>query len=86
MAYAHWNYRVFHRCYLIADTPVEQYTVREAYYDDDGKVTGWSAEPSAPMGDTMEELEEDLAHMRVALDRAVIELIECKGGEQVASQ
>lgn len=74
-----WNYRVFHRQiqWTGADgshASADEFTVREAYYDDDGKVNAWSADPMSPHGETMEELSADLALMAKAFLEPVVEI------------
>jgi len=59
-----WNYRVVDHngCFEI----------REAYYDMDGNVDGWSALPIAAAGSDLEELKKDLEHMMRALTKPVL--------------
>lgn len=72
-----WNYRVFHRSvHDSIDTYEDEFTVREAYYDDEGNVNAWS-EPIAPHGGTFAELVSDLSMMLAGIHRlAVVELSE----------
>ena len=46
---SHWNYRVMNRNGDLA--------VYSVYYDDDGKVKGWSQEPAALSGPSVEDLQ-----------------------------
>ena len=58
---SHWNYRL---CVEAEDDgedgtqPV--YSIREVYYDDDGAVQGWTAQPATFVGDTPGEVIEAL--------------------------
>ena len=68
----HWNYRVTRR---EVDGEVE-FAIREVYYGiekpDD---MGFTANPSAPTGETLEELLEELERMRqAAVDLKVIDI------------
>jgi hypothetical protein len=68
-----WNYRVMKK-ELTGDfgyTDVE-YAIYEVHYKD-GKVTAYSSEPISPMGETPEELREDLKRMMMALERPLFD-------------
>lgn len=54
-----WNYRVMHRA--------GRFAVYSVYYSDDGRITGWSAEPMPPNGESVEDLGEDFERFRRAL-------------------
>jgi hypothetical protein len=58
-----WN----HRLLVEVQDGKAWWTIREVHYNRD-RVVAWSAEPSAPGGETLVELEDDLARMRTALD------------------
>lgn len=45
----HWNYRIT----LDAEG---EYTFREVYYDENGKVVGWTSEETAPFSESLEGL------------------------------
>ena len=48
-----WNYRITRETITIPDGTTEaMYACREVHYDDDGKVTAWSATPTTFVGDT----------------------------------
>lgn len=47
-----WNYRV-------VDWG-DGVDIREVYYDDDGKITHWTANPRELTGETVDDIEEDL--------------------------
>jgi hypothetical protein len=68
-----WNYRVMRR-ELTSDlgfTDVK-YSIHEVHYKD-GKAVAYSSEPMNPMGDTLEELREDLKRMLMALERPIFD-------------
>ena len=67
-----WNYRVCKR----GKSPVPAYYIHEVYYDDDGNVQLYSADPVTPFGDLPDELYEDLALMWRAFDEIPIDLDE----------
>jgi len=79
-----WNYRVF-RCANPDGSPY--YEIREAYYDKDRKVDGWTERGSAPMGDTFKELIGDLALIMAALSRPILDGetgLECEPAQMLA--
>jgi hypothetical protein len=70
-----WNYRVFHR--MVPDGLGEhedEYTIREAYYDQNGQVHSWTEQPASPLGSTREGLSEDMSCMSLAFSKPVVEL------------
>ena len=67
-----WNYRVFHRVVQGED----EYSIREAYYDDDDNVNGFSDKAIWPHGESRKELGEDLIHMVEAMAQPTIEINE----------
>lgn len=66
---SHWNHRVFKYVHPEGD---EEYTVREVYYDDDGKPELYSAEPQPPCGPTLEDLIVELGRMQVACAKPIL--------------
>jgi hypothetical protein len=65
-----WNYRMFHR----EVNGEDEFTIREAYYDDNGDIHLWSADPSFPSGETKIELMDDLARMLEATGQPVVKI------------
>lgn len=63
-----WEYRVFRSRYSLEGGIETSYTVREFYYEP----TGWSS-PTWPVGETLDELRDDLKAMVRALDKPVID-------------
>ena len=58
-----WRYVAFHARYVMGDMDDEVWTIREAYYDQNGQLFGISAAPQHPSGETAEELLADLKRM-----------------------
>lgn len=67
----HWNYRVTRERFPDED----QYAIREVYYDGD-KIVGWTREPSAPIGESVQELIEVLDRMRNAAADVDLQVID----------
>ena len=71
---SHWNYRVIRKHHLKPDSVT--YHVHEVYYRDDGGIDGWTQESVAPMGETAEELREDIRYFLHAFRRPILEIKE----------
>ena len=71
MRMSHWNYRVIRKHHT--DTDSVTYHVHEVYYRDDGYMEGWTQESVAPMGETAEELREDIKYFLHAFRRPTLE-------------
>jgi hypothetical protein len=48
------------------------YAVYEVFYDEKGKVEGWTAEPVSPGGETIEEVQQNLRWMMKAAKQPVL--------------
>jgi hypothetical protein len=73
-----WNYRVMRS---IDPDGAYMFAIYEVFYDDTtGAPNDWSAEPSRPQGETIEELAEDAEQYLRALEEPVI-AIEANGDE-----
>ena len=69
-----WDYRVVREPYEHQDGTTEDVlTVREVYYDGDGAIDAWSAEPSSPTGATLDELAQDLEWFSAALNKPILD-------------
>lgn len=73
-----WNYRVIKTLDNEADVI---YQIIEVYYDEDGAIEYWSAQPDAAGGEDLDGLKDDLLHQLEALDKPV--LIEQQDGDRV---
>ena len=69
-----WHYRP--TVEYTDDGPV--YAMREVYYDDEGNVTGWTANPATITGDSLEDLAETIILMRA--DQRRRPLLDITGG------
>lgn len=75
---AHWNHRVIKRETTYRRGESDEITeiafgIVEAYYDDAGKLNGYTEDDIAPYGETLEELRENLQRMLKALDKEVLD-------------
>lgn len=69
-----WNYRVC-RDQGQRQGDYVSYSIREVYYDDDGKVLGWTATPATLLGDTPEEIKADLELiLKDTFDRKILDI------------
>ena len=69
-----WNYRVFKRIHTHKYLPEPEilYEIREAFYDDDGKVDGWAEMPDV-IADSLDGLKWTLNKMMESIDKPVID-------------
>lgn len=69
-----WNHRVVKRTWKNEGREDDHmYGVHEAYYDENGKVFMITDNPTAPSGDNMEDLKENLEHMVKALEHPILD-------------
>jgi len=68
-----WNHRVFRQP---DKSTGSWYTIREAYYDDDGNVDSFTADIIGVCGESIADMKETLQRMKNCLDKPVIELDE----------
>lgn len=61
-----WNYRVVRDLF-------SQYGIYEVYYDEGGNISAWTGGPEEPFGESLDELEENLKQMSMALLLPVLE-------------
>lgn len=59
-----WNYRVMCRN--------GELSIYEVYYRDDGTIEGYSAAPTFPAGETVEELSENCRQYLSALEKPIL--------------
>ena len=64
-----WNYRLMRRDHSGDET----LAVHEVFYDDDGKVEGWTEAPCHPMGATPVGLLDDFQQMLEAFDAPILD-------------
>lgn len=65
-----WNYRVT----MTRGVDEDVYQIREVYYDDDGQPSSWSTDPITPLGESWQELAEDLVKMQRAVSVPALDL------------
>ena len=68
---SHWNYRVIRKHHT--ETHSVTYHVHEVYYREDGSIESWTQEPVAPLGETAEELREDIRYFLRAFRCPILE-------------
>lgn len=66
-----WNYRLMRHTDAFGR---EYFAIHEAYYDDAGNVTAWTDDAASPMGETKDEVREELERMLRALEYPVVEV------------
>jgi hypothetical protein len=62
-----WNYRVFQE-------PEGDFTIREVFYNEGGEITGCTANPVEPFGETLAELHQCLQDFQAALELPILTL------------
>lgn len=62
----HWNYRVLKKDELFA--------IHSVYYDDEGKIVGWSQNPDPVIDEDIDSLKAQLTLMIEATEKEVIDL------------
>ncbi|MBW1835147.1 MAG: hypothetical protein JRI62_10590 [Deltaproteobacteria bacterium] len=69
---SYWNYRVIRKHYKESDT--NTYQIHEVYYKEDGAIEGWTESAVEPLGETPDELREDIRLMIIhnKLTRGII--------------
>jgi hypothetical protein len=67
-----WNYRMTKR--VVDGQPV--FEVREVYYDDGGRINGWTKDPATLAGDTKMELMGVVSRMSSCIGAAVVDIDE----------
>jgi hypothetical protein len=69
-----WNYRVIKRAFKTPAGYTEvQHAVYEVYYDEDGSVKAWSMKPTYIVGETLDELKDDLKRYSAAFDKPILD-------------
>jgi hypothetical protein len=52
----------------------EYFAIHESYYNDVGEVTAWTDDAASPMGETLDDIRNELERMLRALDYPVVEV------------
>lgn len=74
-----WNYRVIEKDGFLPrelqtykNEKVTFYEIHEVYYDNEGNITMFSADPISPYGDDLDDLAKDLEKIKEALKKPVL--------------
>lgn len=72
-----WNHRVIRQKATSQEAEVSGeeyfYTIREVFYDEEGKPELVMMEPDGPFGTTLEELKQDIEWYATALEQPVLD-------------
>jgi len=66
-----WNYRIMRRKH--PDDKTVDYGVYEVFYDEKGKIEGWTEEMICPTGETLKELIDDFKLYKQAFSRPILD-------------
>lgn len=64
-----WNYRVIHKI----ENGEHTYAIHEVYYNENGEPWNVTVNSTAPLGETLQELLDDLEHYIDAINRPILE-------------
>lgn len=64
-----WNHRIMKR----RDRGEDFYAIYEVYYDESGKIDGWTEDSCSPEGDSLEELKESFRFFRQAFHAPILD-------------
>ena len=67
---SYWNHRVIHKYHEKTDD--HTYHIHEVYYDDNGTIEGWTKSPVEPMGETPNELREEIRYFIKAFQKPIL--------------
>jgi hypothetical protein len=76
-----WNYRVLKR----NNGKSDYYAIHEVYYRPDDTPEYWTTASIRPYGRSPAELQEDLSHMREALQQPILQEV-TKNGEEILEE
>lgn len=77
---SHWNHRIIEKYHK--ETNTSTYQIYEIYYKDDGIIENWTESAVGPMGETVDELREDIRFFMKAFQKPVLKE-EIKNGKLV---
>ena len=66
----HWNHRIMKRTDIYG---CPYYTIHEVYYGKDNQPDTWTEQPVYPVGNTIEELRDDLERMLEAFAKPPVD-------------
>ncbi len=67
---SHWNHRIIEKYHKETDTST--YQIHEVYYSNDGIIESWTESAVGPMGETVDELREDVSFFMKAFQKPVL--------------
>ncbi len=67
---SHWNHRIIEKYHK--ETNTSTYQIYEVYYKDDGIIESWTESAVEPMGETVDELREDISFFMKAFQKPVL--------------
>ena len=73
-----WNYRVIHTVLKGEYGTPHQYAVHEVYYNKAGSPISVSVNPIAPVGETLNELKNEMEHYMKALKEPILQFADFK--------
>lgn len=68
----YWNYRVIKKPPQSATQESACFEVHEVFYDENDDIEAWTKDACSPMGETMEELIDDINYFQQALKHPVL--------------
>lgn len=71
-----WNYRVLRKEHASGEVTFQ---IHEVFYDETGKIDGWTKDPVQPLGESLGELREDIRYFLAAFRKDVLEEVNAGG-------
>lgn len=72
-----FNYRIFKKHEQISPNETEEvFTIRQVGYNENFKPINYTGEPHWPIGNTKEELKEEMEYMMLAFNKPVMSIID----------
>ena len=70
-----WNYRICKEV-ICPDTDYEEtlFSLREVYYDSEGNITGYTANPVGLVSESLDGFKDTLSKIQIAINKEVIDL------------
>ena len=69
-----WNYRICREVFTTGNGKEEYYSIKEVYYDEEGKVKYYTENPAGIGGYTVEEIISSLEKIKLALDKDIVDI------------
>ena len=71
-----WNYRVLRKEHKSGEVTFQ---IHEVFYDETGRINGWTKDPVQPSGEILSELREDIRYFLSAFRKDVLEEVNAEG-------